>query len=130
MRREGGRHSCVTRAKLYGNLTIKNLTDDRCTTSWNGNSIQSQHYRHPFPKTKKRSLDMRYNPDEDLYEPDNWTTWSPRHQHSKMSDMSASAVFGKFQSPRGVRAKIIQRSHKEARQQLRAATRKADLVLV
>ena len=125
MRREGGKHSCVTGTKLYGNLTIKNLTTDRCTKSWSGNCTQSQPYRHPFPKTMKHSVDMRYDPDDaDPTDP------PPRHYHSKMNDMSASAVFGKFQSSRGVRAKIIQRSHKEGRQQLRASVGRGDFALV
>lgn len=119
MRREGGRHSCVTGTKLYGNMTVKNLTSDRCLRSWSG-EWGSVHERKPLPKTVKHTQDMRFDPDESSYDPDDWWSWA-RHQHSIMNDWTASAVFGKFKGPRGVRAKIVQRSHKEARQQLRAS---------
>lgn len=120
MRREGGRHSCITGTKLYGNLTIKNLTTDRCLESWSG-SKQQEGPRSKIPKNLGID-DMRLDADMEADPGDLWAL-SARHQHSKINDKCASAVFGKFQTPRGVRAKIIQRSHKEARQQLRGACR-------
>lgn len=117
----------MTGTKLYGGLTIKNLTRDRRLESWSGNRFESQPYRHPFPKTMKHTEDMRYYPDDS--NPDD-PLLTPRHKHSYMNSMSASASFSKCQAARGVRAKIIQRSHKQARQHLRASIGKNDFALI
>lgn len=110
MRREGGRHSCVTGTKLYGNMTIKNLTSNK--------NVAARFMYERVPK-KKPYANQRPDPDD----PDAYT---PRHYHSKLNDCSVSALCDMHtQHARGIRGRVVAQSHRRDRHQLRASVREA-----
>lgn len=114
MRREGGRHSCVTGTKLYGNLTIKNLTSNKNVVARFQMDKDDR-----FPK-KKPFTNMRNALAED---PD---CHSPGHLHSRMNENSGSALC-EMPCPqaRGIRGRIVAQSHRRDRHRLRGSVRGA-----
>lgn len=113
MRREHGRHSCVTGGKLFGNMTIKNLTQDRAYHSHWGDSKSNIPY-------------LGYLPVGASY----WAgvTDSPGYAHSLLNELSVSSnhAFSSEKCGRKVRAKVVQRKHKVDRQALKRSCAKDD----
>lgn len=110
MRREGGRHSCVTGTKLYGNLTVKNLTSNK--------NVAARFMYERVPK-KKPWTNQRPDP----HDPDAYT---PRHLHSHLNGCSVSALCEMpNQQARGIRGRIVAQSHRRDRHELRASVRGA-----
>lgn len=109
MRREGGRHSCVTGTKLYGNLTIKNITSNR--------NVAARFEADRMPKKKTPYTSQRINPDDP-------EAFAPRHYHSHLNNCSASALCDMHnQHARGIRGRVVAQSHRRDRHALRASVR-------
>ena len=108
MRREGGRHSSVTGSKLYGNLTIKNLTSNKNAAA---RFLLKKDDRFPKKKPYANTVD-----DPEYY--------SPGHLHSRMNESSVSALCEMpCQQARGIRGRIVAQSHRRDRHNLRASVR-------
>lgn len=112
MRREGGRHSCVTGTKLYGNMTIKNLTSRKNVAARFELGRDDR-----MPQKKTPYINMRPDPaDPDAY--------SPSHLHSILNEYSVSALCEMHtQHARGIRGRIVRQSHRRERHQLRESVR-------
>ena len=113
MRREGGRHSCVTGTKLYGNFTIKNLTSNKNVAARFQLKKDDRMPKKKTPYTNKRHT---LSEDPEIH--------SPGHLHSYMNECSVSALCEMpCQQARGIRGRIVAQSHRRDRHELRASVR-------
>lgn len=108
MRRENGRHSCVTGTKLHGNMTIKNLTTDRASASRLIRNTKSR-----LPRKAGGTVTWEYE--------------SASQMHSQLNDQSASSnsEFPFERCGRQVRAKMVKALHRRERRQLKGEARAA-----
>lgn len=102
----------MTGTKLYGNMTIKNLTSRR-------NLAARFELGRDDRVQKKKTPYINMQPD-----PDDPDAYSPSHLHSHLNDYSISALCEMHnQHARGIRGRIVRQSHRRDRHQLRASVR-------
>lgn len=107
MRRENGRHSVVTGAKLRGNMTIKNVTADRGAAARSGKSKDRLEQKAPAAHNWVCEILPRM-------------TDNPSFAHSLLNGLSASSNTDLQFQNRKIRPRMVQHKHRVDRQSLKS----------
>lgn len=104
----------MTGTKLHTNASIKNLSWDRSCHSWNGN-----HSAGRMPVKERCLPDLSFDHRVHTVRTMNKELSSINHLQSRLNCLSAAHSFTGPSETRSARAKMIKRSHKTDRMQLR-----------